>query len=52
MKNITNPETSVAAAGGKKRRREEEEEVGGSHAANEDECFSLRESSNPSPRFC
>ncbi|CAN7076909.1 unnamed protein product [Brassica oleracea var. botrytis] len=43
MKNITNPETSVAAAGGKKRRREEEEEVGGSHAANEDECFSLQD---------
>ncbi|RID52547.1 hypothetical protein BRARA_G00006 [Brassica rapa] len=36
--NCTNPETS--AAGGKKRRREE---VGCSHAANEDECFSLQD---------
>ncbi|XP_009102022.1 serine/threonine-protein kinase 19 homolog isoform X3 [Brassica rapa] len=41
--NCTNPETSAAAAGGKKRRREEEEEVGCSHAANEDECFSLQD---------
>ncbi|CAH8372568.1 unnamed protein product [Eruca vesicaria subsp. sativa] len=40
MKNITNPpETS---AGGKKRRREEEE-VGCSHAANDDQCFSLQD---------
>ncbi|CDY31959.1 hypothetical protein HID58_024583 [Brassica napus] len=42
--NCTNQETSAAAAGGKKkRRREEEEEVGCSHAANEDECFSLQD---------